>query len=218
MPLSEIMQLKNEKIRILIADDHLVVRSGLVSIVESQDDMLVVGEAANGLEAVIKFRELSPDVVLMDLRMPEIDGVSAIKTIKGDYPNSRIIVLTTYDGDEDIFRALKAGAIAYLLKDAGRGDLLAAIRAVHAGQKFIQPSVAQKLAERVYGNDLTSREQEILEGILEGCANKEIAAKLNITEGTVKNHINSILAKLNVTDRTQAALTALKRGLVRLKP
>lgn len=211
------MDSETAKIKVLIADDHLVVRSGLVSIVESQEDMSVVGEADNGLEAVIKYRELQPDVVLMDLQMPEIDGATAIKTIKNDYPHSRIIVLTTFDGDEDIFRALKAGAAGYLLKDAGRNELLAAIRNVYAGQKFLQPNVAAKLAERVYGNELTGREFEILEGIVDGFANKEIAAKYNITEGTVKNHINSILSKLNVTDRTQAALAAIRRGLVRPK-
>lgn len=208
---------ESKEIRILIADDHFVVRSGLAAMVEAQQDMTVVAEAANGLEAVIKYQELRPDVVLMDLQMPEVDGAAAIKSIKNDFPNSKIIVLTTYDGDEDIFRALKVGAAGYLLKDAERSEILAAIRTVNAGQKYLNPNVALKLAERVHGSDLTNRELEILQGILDGQSNKEIGFELSISEGTVKNHINSILGKLNVADRTQAALTAIRRGLLRLK-
>lgn len=211
------MPQNKEKIRILIADDHFVVRSGLAAVVESQDDLIIVGEAANGLEAVIKFRELQPDIVLMDLQMPEIDGISAIRSIKTDFPNARIIVLTTYDGDEDIFRALQAGALAYLLKDGGRDELLNAIRTVFEGRKYVPSEVAKTLAERPFGNDLTPRELEILQGIFDGYANKEIGYKLNISEGTVKNHVVSILSKLEANDRTQAVLIAIKRGLIRLK-
>lgn len=205
------------KIRVLIADDHFVVRSGLAAIIEAQTDMTVVAEASNGLEAVVEFQALHPDVVLMDLQMPEVDGAAAIRSIKNEFPDAKIIVLTTFDGDEDIFRALKAGAAGYLLKDAGKSELLSAVRAVFSGQKFLLPNIAEKLADRVYGNDLTARELEILQGILDGYSNKEIGLKLNITEGTVKNHINSILGKLDVSDRTQAVLCAVKRGILRLK-
>jgi two-component system, NarL family, response regulator len=208
---------ESKEIKILIADDHFVVRSGLAAMVEAQQDMTVVAEAANGLEAVIKYQEMRPDVVLMDLQMPEVDGATAIKSIKNDFPKAKIIVLTTYDGDEDIFRALKVGAAGYLLKDAERSEILSAIRTVNSGQKYLNPNVALKLAERVQGNDLTNRELEILQGILDGQSNKEIGSELHISEGTVKNHINSILGKLNVADRTQAALTAIRRGLLRLK-
>jgi two-component system NarL family response regulator len=208
---------KEGAIRVLIADDHPVVREGVAAMIERRPDMTVVGEAATGREAVAAYRAARPDVVLMDLRMPDMTGVEAIGAIRGEFPGARIIVLTTYDGDEDIYRGLQAGARAYLLKDAPRDDLLDAIRAVHAGQSRIPPAVAARLAERVLaGPELTARELEVLQGIVAGRSNKEIGAALGISEGTVKAHVNSILSKLGVADRTQAVTTALQRGIVHL--
>jgi len=208
---------KEGAIRILIADDHPVVREGVAAMIERRPDMTVVAEAATGREAVAAYRAAQPDVVLMDLRMPEMTGVEAIGAIRGEFPGARIIVLTTYDGDEDIYRGLQAGARAYLLKDAPRDELLDAIRAVHAGQSRIPPAVAARLAERVLaGPQLTPRELEVLRGIVAGRSNKEIGAALNIGEGTVKAHVNNILGKLGVNDRTQAVTTALQRGIVHL--
>jgi two-component system NarL family response regulator len=208
---------KEGAIRVLIADDHPVVREGVAAMIERRPDMTVVGVAATGREAVAAYRAARPDVVLMDLRMPDMTGVEAIGAIRGEFPGARIIVLTTYDGDEDIYRGLQAGARAYLLKDAPRDDLLDAIRAVHAGQSRIPPAVAARLAERVLaGPELTARELEVLQGIVAGRSNKEIGAALGISEGTVKAHVNSILGKLGVADRTQAVTTALQRGIVHL--
>jgi two-component system NarL family response regulator len=199
-----------------MVDDHLVVRMGLRSMIDSQEDMVVVGEAANGRETIDLFRKLLPDIVLMDLRMPDLGGVDATIAICGEFPAARVIVLTTYDGDENIYRALQAGARAYLLKDIPREEFLAAIRAVHTGQYCIPPAVAARLASRVPACELSSREVEVLHLIVEGLSNKEIASALSITESTVKNHVNSILGKLKVNDRTQAATTALRRGIVML--
>ena len=207
---------KSDKIKILIADDHAIVRSGLAAILGFQTDLIVVGEAENGQQAVELFCRLNPDVALVDLRMPEKDGVTAIKEIRQIFPLAKIIVLTTFDGDEDIFRALQAGAKSYLLKDTPREDLLAAIRAVVAGRTFVSSEVACKLTERFGENKLTARELEVLQGIVDGLANKAIAAKLNISEGTVKIHVNNIFSKLDVADRTQAALTAIRRGILHL--
>ena len=209
--------MKENPIRILITDDHPVVREGLAAMIERRPDMTVVGEAGNGLEAVERFRSCQPDVALMDLRMPEMDGVEAITAIRREFPAARIIVLTTFDGDEDIYRGLRAGARGYLLKDAGREGLLEAIRAVHAGQSWIPPDVASKLAERVTGPDLTAREMDVLSLLAEGRSNQAIAALLFISEATVKTHVNSILTKLGVADRTQAVTTALRRGIVHLE-
>jgi two-component system NarL family response regulator len=204
-------------IRILIADDHFVVRMGLSTLINIQDDMSVVAEAANGKQAVEMFRALRPDVTLMDLRMPEMTGVEAIIAIRAQEPDARIIVLTTYDGDEDIYRAFQAGARAYLLKDMHHDDLLGALRAVHQGQRFIPPAIANRLAERIPRSELTNRELEVLKLIVKGMSNREIAATLFITEGTVKIHVNNLLGKLGVSDRTKAATTALQRGLVHLE-
>jgi two-component system NarL family response regulator len=210
-------QAKAGAIRILIADDHPVVREGVAAMIERRPDMTVVAEAATGREAVAAYRAAQPDVVLMDRRMPEMTGVEAIGAIRGEFPGARIIVLTTYDGDEDIYRGLQAGARAYLLKDAPRDELLDAIRAVHAGQSRIPPAVAARLAERVLaGPQLTARELEVLRGIVAGRSNKEIGAALSIGEGTVKAHVNNILGKLGANDRTQAVTTALQRGIVHL--
>jgi DNA-binding NarL/FixJ family response regulator len=207
---------KTNPIRLLVVDDHLVVRMGLRSMIDSQPDMEVVGEAADGFEALQCYRDKRPDVVLLDLRMPQLNGVEATTAIRKESPEALIIVLTTYDGDENIYRALQAGARAYLLKDIPREEFLQAIRAVHSGQYCIPPAVAVRLAQRLPHEELSTRELEVLKLISEGMSNKEIASMLMITESTVKNHVNSILAKLRVKDRTQAATTALRRGIVTL--
>ena len=204
-------------IRILVADDNFLVRLGLGAVLNAQSGMTVIAEAGNGRQAVELFRQHTPDIVLMDLRMPLMTGVEATRAIRSEYPGARIIVLTTYDGDEDIYRALQAGARAYLLKDVLREDLLAAIKAVHAGQRHIPPAVAARLAERLPLSDLTARELEVLTLIVKGMSNSEIGAALTISTGTVKIHVNNILSKLGVSDRTQAATTALQRGIVHLE-
>ena len=203
-------------IRILIADDHPVVREGLAAMIKRRTDMTVVAEANHGQEAVALFHQHQPDVVLMDLRMPEMDGVEAILTIREQTPEARVIVLTTYDTDEDIYRALRAGAKAYLLKDTPREELLDTIRAVSAGRTRVPSDVAAKLVERVSSEALTAREVDVLRLIVAGNSNREIATLLYISEGTVKTHVNHILMKLGVSDRTQAVTTALRRGLVSL--
>jgi DNA-binding NarL/FixJ family response regulator len=205
-----------QPIRILIVEDHHVVRQGLVALISTVEDMQVIAEAADGRQAVELFRKHQPDVTIMDLRLPALPGVDAIVAIRREYPNARIIVLTTYDGDEDIYRALQAGARGYLLKDMSGDELMEAIRTVHAGRSRIPALVAQRLADRVGGQDLTSRELEVLKLIVAGKSNKEIGKDLFISEATVKTHINNLLSKLGVTDRTQAATTALQRGIVHL--
>jgi two-component system NarL family response regulator len=200
----------------LIADDHSVVREGLASLVKRKSDMIVVGEASNGREAFDLWREHGPDVTLLDLRMPELDGVGAINKIRELDENARIIVLTTFDGDEDIYRAIKAGAKGYLLKDSAREALMDCIRQVHAGETCIPPSLAAKLAERVSGEALSAREIEVLQRIAAGKSNKEIGAELFISEGTVKTHVKSIFSKLDVVSRTEAVATATRRGLIQL--
>ncbi|GAA6623511.1 response regulator [Scytonema sp. NUACC26] len=214
--MSEKELVHKEQIRVLVADDHPVVREGLACIIEDSKDMLVAGVAANGHEAVELFSQYKPDITLMDLRMPQMEGVEAITLIRQQSANARIIVLTTYDSDEDIYRALRAGAMAYLLKDTSRQELLNTIRAVHAGQKRISPEMALKLVERLNSPELSAREVEVLRLIVAGKSNSEIGTTLYITEGTVKTHVKTILKKLEASDRTSAATTALKRGLVRL--
>jgi DNA-binding NarL/FixJ family response regulator len=206
----------DEKITVLIADDHAVVREGLVAIIDRQDDMAVVGEASTGSQAVELWRGRRPDVTLTDLRMPEMDGVSVIESIRAIDSKARILILTTYDGDEDIYRGLRAGAKAYLLKDTPREDLLACIRAVHAGQTFIPPAVAAKLASQMSEERLTDRELQILELMADGKSNKVIARALTISEGTVKTHVKSILEKFDAISRTEAVSVAAKRGLIKL--
>ncbi|RUR83173.1 DNA-binding response regulator [Chlorogloeopsis fritschii PCC 6912] len=201
-------------IRILIADDYPVVRRGLEAIIEFEQDMSIVGQARNGRVLLEAFRQLQPDVTLMDLRMPEIGGVEAICAIKAEFENARIIVLTSYDGDEDIYRGLQAGAKGYLLKGAEPDELLEAIRVVHNGQKYIPPVVGAKLLERMGTPELSQRELQVLQLIANGKSNQEIATALSIAEGTVKFHVNNILGKLGVSDRTQAVIVALKRGIV----
>jgi two-component system, NarL family, response regulator len=207
----------NGKIKILIADDHPFFVDGLAANIEAEADMVVVARASDGREAVARAREHAPDVILMDLRMPVMNGVDAIREIMRHAPESRIIVLTTYDGDEDIHRALKAGAKAYLLKDVFREELLAAVRGVHSGKRHIPAHVAGRLAERMGAEELTDREIEVLRLVAAGRSNREIGEALNIAEGTVKAHVNNILNKMGANDRTHAAMLALQRGLFRFE-
>jgi DNA-binding NarL/FixJ family response regulator len=200
----------------MVVEDHHIVRQGLVALLNTVPDMTVVAEASNGKDAVDLFRQHQPDVTLMDLRLPNMSGVEAVTEIRKQFASARIIVLTTFDGDEDIYRALQAGARGYLLKGMFGEELLDAIRAVHAGKSRIPPVIAERLALRMGGSPLTTRELDVLKLIVSGKSNKEIGAELAISEATVKTHINSILSKLSVTDRTQAATTALQRGLVHL--
>ncbi|MBV9848359.1 MAG: response regulator transcription factor [Armatimonadetes bacterium] len=204
-------------IRVLIADDHPVVRQGLAAMLTRKSGVSVVGETGNGREVVELFRRLRPDVTLMDLRMPQMDGGEAIARIRAEFPAARILVLTTYDTDEDIYQALRVGAMGFLLKDTPPEDLLEAIRAVHAGRKRIPPAVAEKLSEHLSHPELTARELEVLRLIAAGQSNKEIGTTLFISESTVRAHLGNILNKLSVSDRTQAAVLALRRGLVRLE-
>jgi DNA-binding NarL/FixJ family response regulator len=201
-------------IRILVAEDHHVVRQGLVALLKTISGFEVVAEAADGRQAIDRFEEYRPDITLMDLRMPNLGGVEAVTQIRSKYPNARVIVLTTFDGDEDIYRAIQAGAKGYFLKGVFGEELVDAIRAVHAGKTRIPSAVAERLADRMGGPGLTNRELDVLKGIVAGRSNKEIGLDLSISEATVKTHINSILGKLGVSDRTQAATTALQRGIV----
>jgi DNA-binding NarL/FixJ family response regulator len=203
-------------IRVILVDDHPVVRFGLAAIIGLQPDMTVVAEAGSGEEACALCDRQAADVVLMDLRLPGLSGVEAIRAIRKAHPKLRFIVLTTYDGDEDIHRALEAGAQAYLLKGMSHNDLVNAIRKVHAGLKFIPASVSKSLAERPPHSELSARELEVLELIVKGRSNREIGEALGISEATVKWHINIILSRLNVSDRTQATVAALQRGIVHL--
>jgi two-component system NarL family response regulator len=203
------------RIRVLLADDHAVVRSGLAAIIGLQDDLQVVGEAADGEQAVSAWRTLQPDVTLMDLRMPGIEGVSAIRAIRSEHPRAAIIVLTTFDHDEDIYAGLRAGAKAYLLKDVQPEELYRCIRAVHAGHVYLQPRVAAKLAQRVREEALTERESQILELLALGRSNRAIARQLFISESTVKSHLKSLFAKLDATSRAEAISLAARRGLVK---
>lgn len=203
-------------IRILIADDHPVVRAGLVAIIQTQSDMTVVAETSNGRETVEAVQRYRPNVVLMDLIMPEMSGLLATEQITKKFSDVQVIILTSFHGDDDIYRALQAGAKTYILKDTPRNELLDTIRAVHSGRRPIPKEVASRLAQRIPVSELTPREMDVLKLIVKGLSNKEIAAALQITEGTVKGHVNIILTKLGVSDRTQAATTALQRGILHL--
>ena len=205
-----------DRIRILIVEDHHVVRKGLIALLQATPEVEIVGEAGDGLEAIAQYRALRPDITLMDLRLPKLGGADVIARLRLEDPAARFIVLTTFDGDEDIYRALQAGAKAYLLKGMTVDELLTTIRVVHSGKARIPAAIAEKLAERVSGQELTPRELGVLERIVAGRANKEIATDLNISETTVKSHVNSLLGKLGVADRTHAATLALQRGLVHL--
>jgi len=207
---------KRPRIGVLIADDHSVVREGLASLIQRKPDMRVVGEASNGREAVDLWKEHRPDVTLLDLRMPELDGVGTIKQIREHDENARIVVLTTFDGDEDIYRAIQAGAKGYLLKDVPREALMDCIRRVHAGETCVPLHLAAKLAERVSGETLSAREIDVLKLMAQGKSNKEIGSALFISEGTVKSHVKAIFAKMNVVSRTEAVATATRRGLIQL--
>ena len=206
-----------DRIRTLIVEDHHVVRQGLVALLNVMPEIEIVGEASDGVDAVELHQRLRPDITLMDLQLPRLGGVAAITQIRAENPAARIIVLTTFDGDEDIFRSLQAGAKAYLLKGMTIDDLLNTIRLVHAGKTSISPAIAEKLADRMSTQDLTARELDVLERIVAGRANKEIASDLSISEATVKTHVNNLLSKLGVSDRTNAATMAIQRGLVHLK-
>jgi DNA-binding NarL/FixJ family response regulator len=210
------MPKKKPRIGILIADDHSVLRQGLVSLIGFEADMMVVGEAGNGREAVDLWKQHRPDVMLLDLRMPELDGVGVIKQIRADDENTRIIVLTTFDGDEDIYRAIQAGAKGYLLKDVPRDALIDCIRRVHAGGTCVPVHLADKLAERVRGESVSEREIDVLKLMAKGKSNKEIGSALFISGGTVKSHVKSIFAKLKVNNRAEAVANAAHRGLIQL--
>jgi DNA-binding NarL/FixJ family response regulator len=207
---------QESKIRLLVVDDHLIFRVGLIQSIQSEPDMIVVGEAATGPQAVQLYQQLKPDIVMMDLRLPIMDGVETIATICDEFANARIVVLTTYEGHEDIYRALQAGACGYLLKSVVREELVRAIRTVHAGQSYLPGEVAIRLAQRQAGSELSAREREILSLIVKGHSNKEIAIALHIAEVTVKVHVRHLLHKLNVSDRTQAVTAAIQRGIVHL--
>jgi DNA-binding NarL/FixJ family response regulator len=203
-------------IRVLTVDDHALLREGIAALVNGESDMKLVADACNGQDAIEKFRLHRPDVTLMDLQMPALNGIEAIISIRSEFPNARIIVLTTYTGDVQVVRALKAGARAYILKGQVHRELLDTIRAVHAGQKRIPAEVAAELAEHVAEDDLSSREIEVLRLVAGGNANKEIAVQLSIAEETVKSHITNIMSKLRANDRTHAVTIAVKRGIIEL--
>ena len=203
-------------IRVLCVDDHPLVRKGIASILANEPDMLLVAEANNGREAVSLFKEHKPDVTLMDLRMPEIDGTSATRMIRQESPDARIIALTSYDGDQDIYRALEAGVRGYILKEMVHSEVVRAIRTVHSGKRLMPQEVAERLSEYFPQVALTPREVEVLGCVAKGMANKEIATRLGTASGTVKMHIQNILAKLGASDRTHAVTIAMERGILHL--
>jgi len=203
-------------IRILTVDDHPLLRKGIAALVNAEPDLKLVAEASNGEEAIEAFRSHRPDVTLMDLQMPALDGTAAIGRIRDEFPNARIIVLTTYTGDTQVLRALRAGARAYLLKGHVHKELLETIRAVHAGQKRIPPDIAAELAEHAMDDELTEREIDVLKLVASGNANKQIADQLSIGEATVKSHVSNILSKLGANDRSHAVTIGLKRGIIEL--
>lgn len=205
-----------EKLKILIVDDHPIMRVGIAAIINAREDMTVVAQAGTGEEAISLYEKHRPDITLMDLRLPGISGVDAIRAIRRGDPHACFVVLTTYEGDEDIYQALEAGARAYIIKGMPHDALVDALRKVHAGGRFLPQPVSRTLASRTPDADLSSREREVLNLLARGKSNKEIAAQLGITEATVKCHVSVILMRLQVTDRTQAVVTALQRGLVHL--
>jgi DNA-binding NarL/FixJ family response regulator len=207
---------KRNAIRVLVVDDHPLLREGVASILEAETGMVLVGEAHDGAEAVARFRELQPDVTLMDLQMPGMGGVEAIKAIRAEHPDARIVVLTTYEGDVQAVRALKAGAAGYLLKSSLRTEMLDAIRDVHRGRRHIHRDIAAQIALHVVDDPLSAREIEILQLIAVGKANKQIAWELGLSEETIKAHLKTVYAKLDVSDRTHAVTVAARRGIIEL--
>ena len=203
-------------IRVMIVDDHPAVRKGIAALIESEPDLKVVGQTGDGREAVDLFRKLKPDMVLMDLRLPGMGGVEAIMAIRKEFADARVIVLTTFDADEDIYRAIQSGAKSYLLKDTPDDELAATIRAVHSGGEKLPARVADLLAKRKQRADLTPREMDVLHLLIKGRSNKEIGSALDVTEDTVKAHFRTLFAKLNVRDRTEAAISAIQHGIVHL--
>jgi two-component system NarL family response regulator len=208
--------MEEPRIRILVTDDHPLLRAGLAGSIGAEADMQIVAAAANGREAIDLFRQHQPDITLMDLKMPVMGGVEAIQAIHGEFPAAKVIVLSTYEGDEDIFRALEAGATTYLLKDTLADTLVRVIREVFAGGRALPAPVAQRLADRMLQPELTPRELEVLRLIARGMRNKEIAGQLRISEDTAQGHVKSILVKLAVHDRTEAVAVAVRRGIVHL--
>jgi DNA-binding NarL/FixJ family response regulator len=204
------------KLRVMLVDDHYLVRMGLTSVINLEADMTVCAEASTGEQAISLFRSQRPDVLLMDLRLPGMSGVEATQMIRGEFPDARVIVLSTYVSDEDIYAALQAGAMAYLVKSVSRDELTQAIRKAAAGRRHITPELAARLADRMSRANLSSRELDVLRLLVGGKRNREIASSLDITEGTVKLHVSSILGKLGATDRTEAVTVALQRGIVQL--
>jgi DNA-binding NarL/FixJ family response regulator len=210
------IQVSGDLIRVLAVDDHALIRDGIAALISNQADMRLVGEASNGREAIDQFRTHRPDVTLMDLQMPEMDGIDALIAIRGEFPDARIIMLTTYMGDTLCTRAMKAGARAYILKGCVRKDLADMIRAVRTGRKFIQGEIAAEIASHASDEALTGREIEVLSLIAAGNSNKLIASELSISEDTVKGHVKRLLSKLEVNDRTHAVTVGLKRGIIKL--
>ncbi|MBK8478402.1 MAG: response regulator transcription factor [Opitutaceae bacterium] len=208
--------LSSKAIRLLIVDDHPAFRAGLVALLADQPELRVVAECGDGREAVELYRRERPDVVLMDLRLPGLSGVEAILAIRQEHPDARVIVVTTYDADEDIYRAIQSGAKSYLMKDMSKGEIVGTIRAVHAGQERLPPAIADRLAERRRRPELTLREVEVLQLVAKGRSNKEIASGLSIAEDTVKSHLKTLFTKLGVQDRTAAAICAIRHGIVPL--
>jgi DNA-binding NarL/FixJ family response regulator len=202
------------RIRVMAVDDHPLLREGIAAVIQDQEDMVLIAEASNGREAIEGYRAHRPDVTLMDLQMPEVNGVEAITAICGEFPGARIVVLTTYSGDVQALRAIKAGALGYLLKGMIRKELLDTIRAVHAGRRRIPPEIATEIAEHVSQDALTNRELEVLQHVAAGNANKEVAARLGVSEETVKAHMRNVLAKLSANDRTHAVMIAVRRGII----
>jgi two-component system NarL family response regulator len=210
------MNAPKPRIRVAVFDDHAMVREGIVALLEMQEDIEVVGQAGDGESAVALYRQARPDVALVDLRMPRQDGLSVIRALRSEFPGCRLLVLTTYDSEDDVSRALQAGARGYLLKGATRTALTEAIRAVHAGQRYVPADLADRVLPRPADETLSERERDVLRRIAAGMSNKQIGDTLGISENTVKGHVNHILAKLGVSDRTQALVTALKRGIIHL--